>query len=54
MSVKPGCWCQLGAQCRDPGGRPTNHSAVALFDDSVLAEGIVLYAELSLRRLAKG
>jgi hippurate hydrolase len=33
---------------------PTNHSAVATFDDAALAEGTTLYAELALRRLAQG
>jgi amidohydrolase len=52
----PGAFIFLGA-CppdRDPETAPTNHSAVALFDDSVLAEGTTLYAELALRRLIKG
>jgi hippurate hydrolase len=52
----PGAFIFLGA-CppdRDPEKAPTNHSAIALFDDSVLAEGTALYAELALRRLAQG
>ena len=52
----PGAFLFLGA-CppdRDPETAPTNHSALALFDDSVLAEGTALYAELALRRLAQG
>ena len=52
----PGAFVFLGA-CppdRDPETAPTNHSAIAMFDDSVLAEGTALYAELALRRLAKG
>jgi amidohydrolase len=52
----PGAFIFLGA-CppdRDPETAPTNHSAIALFDDSVLAEGTALYAELALRRLAQG
>ena len=32
---------------------PTNHSAIAMFDDSALAEGTALYAELALRRLGR-
>jgi amidohydrolase len=50
----PGAFVFLGA-CPpdlDPQTAPTNHSAVALFDDAVLAEGTALYAELALRRLA--
>ena len=50
----PGAFVMLGA-CppdRDPQGAPTNHSAVAVFDDAALADGTALYAELALRRLA--
>ena len=50
----PGAFVFLGA-CppdRDPESAPTNHSALALFDDATLAEGTALYAELALRRLA--
>ena len=52
----PGAFIFLGA-CppdRDPETAPTNHSAIAMFDDSVLAEGTALYAELALRRLSPG
>ena len=52
----PGAFVFLGA-CppdRDPETAPTNHSAIAIFDDAVLAEGTALYAELALRRLAAG
>ncbi len=51
----PGAFVMLGA-CppdRDPETAPTNHSAVAVFDDAALAEGTALYAELALRRLAR-
>jgi amidohydrolase len=51
----PGAFVFLGA-CppdRDPESAPTNHSAVATFDDAALAEGTALYAELALRRLAQ-
>ncbi|MBV9205280.1 MAG: amidohydrolase, partial [Actinobacteria bacterium] len=47
----PGAFVFLGA-CppdRDPETAPTNHSAVAVFDDAALAEGAALYAELALR-----
>jgi amidohydrolase len=50
----PGAFVMLGA-CppgEDPETAPTNHSAVAVFDDAVLADGAALYAELALRRLA--
>ena len=52
----PGAFVFLGA-CpadRDPQTAPTNHSALAVFDDAALAEGTALYAELALRRLAAG
>ncbi|MGH3176732.1 MAG: M20 metallopeptidase family protein, partial [Streptosporangiaceae bacterium] len=52
----PGAFIFLGA-CppdRDPETAPTNHSAIAMFDDSVLADGTALYAELALRRLGRG
>ena len=50
----PGAFVFLGAcpPARDPETAPTNHSAVAVFDDAALPEGAALYAELALRRLA--
>jgi hippurate hydrolase len=50
----PGAFVMLGACPRDddPETAPSNHSAVAVFDDRVLADGAALYAELALRRLA--
>ena len=56
LNEVPGAFVFLGA-CppdRDPESAPTNHSALALFDDAALAEGTALYAELALRRLAAG
>jgi amidohydrolase len=56
LAEVPGAFVFLGA-CppgRDPETAPTNHSAVAVFDDAALAEGTTLYAELALRRLAAG
>jgi amidohydrolase len=50
----PGAFVMLGA-CppdTDAGTAPFNHSAEAVFDDAVLADGTTLYAELALRRLA--
>jgi amidohydrolase len=52
----PGAFVMLGA-CppgTDPLTAPTNHSARATFDDAALADGAALYAELALRRLARG
>jgi amidohydrolase len=51
----PGAFVMLGA-CPpgvDPATAPNNHSADAVFDDAVLADGTALYAELALRRLAR-
>lgn len=52
----PGALAMLGA-CppdRDAATAPGNHSAEAVFDDSVLARGSAIYAELALRRLEQG
>ncbi|MGH3488711.1 MAG: M20 metallopeptidase family protein [Actinopolymorphaceae bacterium] len=50
----PGAYVFLGA-CRgdDPDSAPANHSPRAAFDDSVLADGATLLAELAVRRLAR-
>jgi hippurate hydrolase len=48
----PGAFIMLGA-CppgADPATAPFNHSAEAVFDDAVLADGAMLLAELALRR----
>ena len=50
----PGAFLMLGA-CppgADPATAPNNHATDAVFDDSVLADGAALYAELALQRLA--
>jgi hippurate hydrolase len=51
----PGAFMMLGA-C-PPGVEaataPFNHSPEAVFDDTVLADGAAIYAELALRRLAR-
>jgi amidohydrolase len=52
----PGAFLMLGA-CPpgvDPATAPYNHSAEAVFDDAVLADGTALLAELALRRLTVG
>jgi amidohydrolase len=51
-----GAFVILGAcpSGQDPETAPTNHSALAVFDDAALADGAALYAELALRRLARG
>jgi amidohydrolase len=50
----PGAFIMLGAcpPLVDPGTAPYNHSAFAVFDDTVLADGAALFAELAVRRLA--
>jgi amidohydrolase len=52
----PGAFVMLGAcpDGTDPESAPYNHSAEAVFDDSVLADGAAIHAELALRRLANG
>jgi hippurate hydrolase len=50
----PGAFIMMGA-CppeADAATAPFNHSAEAVFDDAVIADGTALYAELALRRLA--
>ncbi len=48
----PGAYVFLGACCSDdPDTAPANHSPRAAFDDSVLADGAALLAELAVRRL---
>jgi amidohydrolase len=51
----PGAFVFLGA-CppgTDPTTAPSNHSARAVFDDSVLVDGTALLSELALRRLSQ-
>jgi len=48
----PGAFVFLGADATgDPATAPTNHSPLAAFDDSVLADGAALLARLAVRRL---
>ncbi|HEY7175932.1 MAG TPA: M20/M25/M40 family metallo-hydrolase, partial [Micromonosporaceae bacterium] len=51
----PGSYMFLGA-CKsdDPETAATNHSPRATFDDSVLADGATMLAELAVRRMARG
>jgi hippurate hydrolase len=56
LNEVPGAFVFLGA-CppgTEPRTAPSNHSALAAFDDAVLADGTALLAELALRRLAQG
>ncbi|MFI1912936.1 M20 family metallopeptidase [Nocardia sp. NPDC020380] len=50
----PGVMLMLGAAPAgsEPERAPANHSPLAVFDESVLADGAALYAELAIRRLA--
>jgi amidohydrolase len=56
IAAVPGAMVFLGAALpdRDPETAPNNHSPEAGFDDAVIADGAALYAELALRRLARG
>jgi hippurate hydrolase len=48
----PGAFLFLGAcDADDPDTAPSNHSALATFDDSVVPDGAALLAELAVRRL---
>ncbi|WP_328701917.1 M20 metallopeptidase family protein [Aestuariimicrobium ganziense] len=51
----PGCYIGLGAvpDDLDPQTAPFNHSAYAVFDDSVLADGAALLAELAVRTITR-
>lgn len=56
LNSVPGAMVMLGA-CppeRDISTAPDNHSAQAVFDDAVLADGAAVFAELAIRRLAAG
>ncbi|WP_067687197.1 M20 metallopeptidase family protein [Nocardia jejuensis] len=50
----PGAMLLLGAAPNgvDPESAPTNHSPLVTFDESVLASGAALYADLAIQRLA--
>jgi amidohydrolase len=51
----PGAFIMLGAcpPAVDPATAPFNHSALAVFDDMVLADGAALLTELAVRRLTR-
>jgi hippurate hydrolase len=52
LEAAPGAFVFLGAcTTGDPASAPSNHSPLASFDDSVLADGAALLAELAARRL---
>ncbi|MCK1815346.1 M20 family metallopeptidase [Streptomyces sp. XM4011] len=53
IEAVPGAMVFLGATPvgADPETAPSNHSPLAVFDESVLPDGAALYAELALRRL---
>ncbi|GAA2156182.1 MULTISPECIES: M20 metallopeptidase family protein [Glycomyces] len=51
----PGSYMFYGATIKDdPDEAASNHSPRAAFDDSVLADGAALLAELAVRRMARG
>ena len=53
LQAAPGAMAFLGAcpEDLDPMKAPFNHSAYAVFDESVLSEGAALYAQLAASRL---
>jgi hippurate hydrolase len=52
----PGAFMMIGACPPDRNAltAPFNHSAEAVFDDAIIPDGMTIYAELALRRLAAG
>ncbi|MFE3194174.1 M20 family metallopeptidase [Nocardia sp. NPDC059240] len=57
LAAVPGAMLLLGAApagVPEPDRAPANHSPLAEFDESVLADGAALYAELALQRLSHG
>jgi metal-dependent amidase/aminoacylase/carboxypeptidase family protein len=53
LAEVPGAFVFLGAGFGDPATAPTNHSAHARFDDSLLPDAARLLAELAWRRLSE-
>jgi len=51
LAAVPGSYMFLGACAGDPASSPPNHSARAVFDDSVLGDAAAMLAELATRRL---
>ncbi|WP_285596241.1 M20 family metallopeptidase [Actinomycetospora sp. NBRC 106378] len=49
----PGAFCLLGAAVGDPDRTPSNHSPRAVFDESVMSDGVLLHAELARRALER-
>jgi hippurate hydrolase len=55
LDAVPGSYMFYGATVKgDPNEAASNHSPRAAFDDSVLADGAALLAELAVRRMARG
>jgi amidohydrolase len=53
LDAVPGAFCFLGASVGDPERSPGNHSPRAVFDESVMADGVLLHAELARRALGR-
>jgi hippurate hydrolase len=52
LDAVPGCYLMLGACAdADPDHAPNNHSSRAAFADDVLADGVLLHAQLAVRAL---
>jgi metal-dependent amidase/aminoacylase/carboxypeptidase family protein len=56
LAQVPGAMVFLGATLpdRDPDTAPFNHSPEAAFDESVMTDGVTLYADFALRALTAG
>lgn len=53
LDAVPGTYLFLGAHCGDDVDAPSNHSPRAVFDDSVLPDGVLLHAQLAVRALRR-
>jgi hippurate hydrolase len=53
LEAVPGCYLFLGAHVGESFDGADNHSPRAMFDDSVLADGALLHAQLAIRALRR-
>ncbi|MDL5157003.1 M20 metallopeptidase family protein [Actinomycetospora termitidis] len=53
LEAVPGAFAFLGAAVGDPERTPSNHSPRAVFDESVMSDGVLLHAELARRSLQR-
>ena len=53
LAEVPGCYVLLGAHLAGGVEAPDNHSPHAVFDDGVIADGVLLHAQLAMRALRR-